>query len=72
MSITLEEALGLKQPEKPEAEGEEEYSEADLKDVSYVENSCLNVELVEIRLRRLSVFVRKKGTLSPNEQSFGI
>lgn len=34
MSITLEEALGLKQLEKPvEAEGEEEYSEADLKRV---------------------------------------
>ena len=29
--------------------------------MSYEENSCLNVELVEIRLRRLSVFVRKKG-----------
>ena len=32
MSITLEEALGLKQPEKPvEDEAEEEYSETDLK-----------------------------------------
>ena len=32
LSISLEEALGLKQPEKPvRAEGEEEYSEADFK-----------------------------------------